>query len=81
MNDRNDNRELRPISKRIFVSNLNAEFTNYELQQIFSKVGDLKKCGIHWDQLGNSRRTAEIEYLNVEAALEAVKQFHGKYLS
>ena len=80
MNDNNQNSNgiLRPVSTRLFVSNLNKDFTNFELQKIFSKVGNLLRCGIHWDKLGNSRETAEIEYDNIESAQEALNQFHSK---
>ena len=71
------NRSQRPISRRLYISNLNSTFTNYELQRIFSELGNLQRCGIFWDRLGNSKGTAIIEYDSVEAAREAIRRFNN----
>jgi RNA recognition motif-containing protein len=39
----------------------------------------LKRCGVHWDNLGNSKGTADIEYFNTVDAQRAIKEFDGKY--
>jgi RNA recognition motif-containing protein len=41
-------------------------------------VGTLKKCVIHWDELGFSKGTAEVEYESPEDAQKAIKDFNGK---
>jgi RNA recognition motif-containing protein len=37
----------------------------------------LRKCGIHWDDLGNSKGTADVEYERPEDAKAAIKEFNG----
>ena len=73
--------------RRLFVSNLHKDIINSELkvwnnkftilQTIFSKIGTLKRCGIHWDALGTSKGTADIEYERAEDAKAALKEFNG----
>ena len=53
------------------------EIQIYLLQTIFSKIGTLKRCGIHWDELGNSKGTADLEYERAEDAKAALKEFNG----
>lgn len=40
-------------------------------------MGKLKKCGIHWDKLGNSRGTAEVEFETIEEAKQAIEKYHN----
>jgi RNA recognition motif-containing protein len=47
---------------------------------LFSDIGELKRCGIHWDILGNSLGTADIEYVNPEHAKKAIEDFNSKSL-
>lgn len=87
-NDDNNNHQsgiFRPPSNRLFVSNIHKDVSNHEMnvsyfkiQTIFSGIGKLKKCGIHWDQLGNSRGTADIVYFNRNDAIAAVEKLNGK---
>lgn len=46
---------------------------------MFRTVGPLKKCGIHWDALGQSKGSAEIEYHNPFHAQKALNFFKSKY--
>jgi len=47
------------------------------LKAIFLQCGPLKRCGIHWDDLGNSLGTADIEYFNEDNAKRAIKEYHS----
>ncbi len=38
-------------------------------------MGVLKRCGIHWDNLGNSKGTADVEYERSENALKAIEEY------
>jgi RNA recognition motif-containing protein len=44
---------------------------------LFKKIGPLRKCGINWDQLGQSMGTAEVEYEKPEDAEKAIKEYNG----
>jgi len=46
---------------------------------IFEKCGSLKRCGIHWDKLGNSLGTADIEYYNSRDAEKAINDYDSIY--
>ena len=50
------------------------------MKQLFSGVGKLKRCGIHWDNLGNSKGTADIEFLKPEDAQKAIAEFNSMSL-
>lgn len=50
------------------------------IQKIFEQIGTLKRCGIHFDKIGNSKGTADIEYENPEHAELAIQRFNSKLL-
>lgn len=58
------------------IRNLNKTIVNSELKTIFEKVGRLKRCGIHWDNLGNSKGTADVEYYRAEDAQKAINDYN-----
>jgi RNA recognition motif-containing protein len=62
--------------KYIFICSNKYSF----FQTIFSRIGQLRKCGIHWDLLGNSKGTADVEYVNAEDAAKAIKDYNGNTL-
>jgi len=39
----------------------------------------LRKCGIHWDKLGNSRGTADIEFFGEKEAAIAIAELNSKF--
>jgi RNA recognition motif-containing protein len=47
---------------------------------MFSNFGELKRCGIHWDAMGNSKGTADVEYLNADDARKAIEELDSKKL-
>ncbi len=79
--------ELVERRTRLYVSNLQKEIVNSELRvwiifdyfikKIFSGVGNLKKCAIHWDDLGYSKGSADVEFENADDAKKAIKDFNG----
>ena len=50
-------------------------------KQIFSEIGKLKRCGIHWDNLGTSLCTADVEFYNNEDAQKAIKSYDSILIS
>lgn len=71
---------------RLRISNLHYNVMNDELfvqlfiivQEIFSSIGPLRRCGIHWDKAGISKGTADVEYENHRDATAAVERLNGK---
>ena len=61
---------------RLIITNLHKGVNNQELKGIFEKIGPLKRCGVHWDKVGNSTGVADVEYVNPKDAKEAVEYFN-----
>lgn len=84
-NTTNDTRKrqrgLRPRRRgiKIIVRNLTRSATNSDIKSIFEKIGPLRRCGINWNNVGESKGTAEVEYLYRADAFRAVKKldFHS----
>jgi len=62
---------------RLRITNLHKDLTNSELYQLFSEVGKLKRCGIHWDDLGRSLCSADIEYYDPEDSKKAISEYNN----
>ena len=79
----NDNRRQRGLRNRrrgvkILVRNLTRNATNLDIKYLFERIGPLKRCGINWNNLGESKGTAEVEYLYRKDAFKAVKELDYK---
>jgi RNA recognition motif-containing protein len=48
---------------------------------MFEKFGPLKRCGIHWNNLGLSKGTADIEYMYPQDAARAKQEYNRKPIS
>lgn len=66
------------IRKRLHISNLSRAFQNSDLRKLFEEFGALKRCGVHFDQLGNSKGTADIEFETHESAEKAITKLNRK---
>lgn len=62
--------------RRLIVTNLNKEFQNPKLAELFGKCGTLVRCGIRFDQLGKSKGEADIEYSTHEEAEAAISKLN-----
>ena len=73
-------RGLRPRRRgiKIIIRNLNRSATNSEIKSIFEKIGPLRRCGINWNNLGESRGTAEVEYVYRSDAFKACRKLDYK---
>ena len=60
------------MNDELFVNNYN------NIKAIFSSMGKLKRCGIHWDKAGISKGTADIEYEIPSEAKKAKEFLDGK---
>ncbi len=49
-------------------------------QEIFGTCGQLKRCGIHWDEMGYSKGTADVEYFRTEDAKKAVEEYKSNII-
>ena len=63
---------------KILVRNLTRNATNLDIKYLFERIGPLKRCGINWNNLGESKGTAEVEYLYRKDAFKACKELDYK---
>ena len=63
--------------RRLFVTNLNKKLTNNELKTLFVKFGKLRRCGINFTLLGESKGNADVEYERHRDAVYAIKHLNN----
>ena len=63
---------------KILVRNLTRNATNLDIKYLFERIGPLKRCGINWNNLGESKGTAEVEYYYRKDAFKACKELDYK---
>ena len=80
-NQRNDRKTReRPRRKgiRLLIRNLTKNVTNAELKELFQRAGPLKRCGINYNEVGDTKGTADIEYFSENDAFKAHAKFNNK---
>ena len=63
---------------KIIVRNLARSTTNADIKAVFEKIGPLRRCGINWNSLGESRGTAEVVYYYRSDAFRACRKLDYK---
>ena len=63
--------------RRLYITNLNKRITNDELIKIFKKYGKLRRCGVNFTQLGQSKGTADVEFERHRDAVFAIRKLNG----
>ena len=62
--------------RRLFITNLNKAVTNIELKNLFQKYGRLRRCGVNFTQLGQSKGTADVEFERHRDAVSAIRSLN-----
>ena len=60
--------------RRLKIFNLNKEFSNSELKKLFSPYGELVRCGIQFNKMGESTGRADIEFSSHEECENAISK-------
>ncbi|XP_030512544.1 THO complex subunit 4B-like [Rhodamnia argentea] len=62
---------------KLYISNLDYEVSNEDIMLLFSAVGVMERCGIHYDRSGRSKGTAEVVFSRHSDALAAIKRYNN----
>ncbi|XP_010068886.2 THO complex subunit 4B [Eucalyptus grandis] len=65
---------------KLYVSNLDYDVTNEDIMLLFSDVGVVERCGVHYDRSGRSKGTAEVIFARHSDALAAIKRYNNVQL-
>lgn len=70
------------MAKKLYVGNLPYEFTNENLTELFTEVGEVESATIIIDRdLGRSKGFGFVEMKSDEAAKKAIEKFNGYALN
>ncbi len=71
---RSTNKKSLNERRRLKIFNLNKKISNSDLKNLFSPYGDLVRCGIHFNKMGESTGRADIEFSSHDECENAINK-------
>ncbi|XP_042391321.1 THO complex subunit 4D-like [Zingiber officinale] len=65
---------------KLYISNLDYGISNADIRELFSEVGDLMRCSVHYDGNGRPSGSAEVVYTRRSDAIAALKRYNNVQL-
>ena len=68
------------VGTKLYISNLDHGVANEDIRELFSEIGDLKRCVVHYDKTGHPSGSAEVVYTRRSDAFSALKRYNNVLL-
>ncbi|XP_074564343.1 THO complex subunit 4C-like [Curcuma longa] len=65
---------------KLYISNLDYGVSNADIRELFSEVGHLMRCSVHYDGNGRPSGSAEVAYTRRSDAIAALKRYNNVQL-
>lgn len=65
---------------KLYISNLDYGVSNEDIKELFSEIGQLKRCTVHYDRNGRPSGSAEVFFARRSDAMAALKRYNNVHL-
>ncbi|KAJ6796905.1 THO complex subunit 4D-like isoform X1 [Iris pallida] len=65
---------------KLYISNLDYGVSNEDIKGLFSEIGELKRCAVHYDRNGRPSGSAEVMFRRRSDAMAALKRYDNVQL-